>query len=354
MFRSQSVKFLLMLSLCALATATNFCYQECPFGYYYDCLADACKPCCYSNYNYPSHYDACFEYSTDFYQCNNETDGYFCYWNSNSQCCYLSCPDGFYLDKDRCTCKCDLSKQCPDYYILDPKSCDCECDASRICPPYYQLDKSSCECVCDRSCSEGYYLNLDSCACLCDTSKTCPPYYRLDEKKCECVCDTSRVCPQYYRLDERSCGCVCARTCNSGYYLNRDTCTCFRNSEQCTGNCEEGYYLNDADCQCYPCCYNHYLYPLHASKCISFKNSKIDCLHPTDNLKCLWQSSCPACTKTCQTGYYLNKSRCQCVPCCYSQYSSQYRQCISYKRSRSRCLFPHDGHICHWSRACNY
>ncbi|MFH0986927.1 MAG: PGF-pre-PGF domain-containing protein, partial [Candidatus Micrarchaeota archaeon] len=59
-------------------------------------------------------------------------------------------------------------------------------------------------------------------------TQTCETGYYLDEELCTCrpVSECDLICGTDYTLDANTCTCTCTKTCDAGYELNSATCTC--------------------------------------------------------------------------------------------------------------------------------
>ena len=314
---------------------THFC--ECPGDQFYDPYSEECFcpikgqtfnedlqycecPACPSNYTASVENDTCVCKCSiackrpalpDFDACEcycpkgfDETDyGCLCpgetYYNNSTDSCV--CEGNQIVDPYTNECFCPIKGQ-----EFDPKSQTC------ICPGDKVVNETGKLCMCDPySCPDGLVVKEigDTCKCECPLSD-CRDGATLDEDLCECVCPE---CPPHHTPSAgEGCGCECTRSCDAGYTLDKDSCTCRVSAPAitiCPGKCAANSrnffriwkcprFLTHQQCSapndgfycrwkcCSPSCVHHRWFPHHAQFCAGLKteNSCYQYRH-----KCNWK-----------------------------------------------------------------
>ena len=165
--------------------------------------------------------------------------------------------------------------------------------------------------TCNKSCDSGYFLDEDSCTCKC--ARICPSGYTLNTLSCTCekkVCinKPSRI-PCGQSWDETNCRLTgTVKTCPSGYKLNESTCAC----DPLTTCWDGSQASSESACPPSVTCWDG-----------SQKGSYSDCppcTNKPDTIPCgqSWDESTCSLTgsaKTCPSGQHLNSS-CNCISTC--------------------------------------
>ncbi|KAF4804618.1 hypothetical protein TURU_006047 [Turdus rufiventris] len=273
---------------------TRICVSTCPPGHY-NADKKRCKKC-------SPNCETCVGGHND--QCMTCKSGY--YLNEVTNSCITSCPDGFYLDKNKVVCrKCSENcKTCVEFQTCTECRHGLRCDASCLdcsgqgdrnctsCPNGYNLDTGVC--VIGTVCKDGEYLD-DSQECqLCDISCqkcigpesdnciSCPPTRFFDDGYCV------KQCPRGKFEFEQQCH-LCHHTCLNCSGSEPNKCTAcgtdrrgverFLYHGECRDHCPPGHYHSEHTCV--PC-------PGHCEVCLN-------------------SSHC----KRCFRGYYLTQNVCE-------------------------------------------
>ena len=255
---------------------------------------------------------------------------------SDVSSCFVSCEEGWFLDKSVSQCK-----KCPVGQYQDQSGQDhCkQCPDGKSTASEGQKNMSSCTVV---VCGKGQYLNDSNCF-------DCPKntYQDVEEHNAtECKpCGSNKITNATGQSDVSSCFASCeegwfldksvsqCKKCPQGQYqdqLGQDHCKQCpdgkstasegqKNMSSCTVVvCGKGQYLNDSNC--FDCPKNTYqdVEEHNATECKPCGSNKIT--------NATGQSDVSSCFASCEEGWFLDKSVSQCKKCPQGQYQDQLGQ----------------------------
>ena len=255
---------------------------------------------------------------------------------SDVSSCFVSCEEGWFLDKSVSQCK-----KCPVGQYQDQSGQDhcIQCPDGKSTASEGQKNMSSCTIV---FCGKGQYLNDSNCF-------DCPKNTYQDMKEhrdTECnPCGPNKITNATGQSDVSS----CFVSCEEGWFLDKSVSQCKKcpvgqyqdqsgqdhckqcpdgkstasegqkNMSSCTVVfCGKGQYLNDSNC--FDCPKNTYqdVKEHNATECKPCGPNKI--------ANAIGQSDVSSCFASCEEGWFLDKSVSQCKKCPQGQYQDQLGQ----------------------------
>ena len=236
---------------------------------------------------------------------------------SDVSSCFVSCEEGWFLDKSVSQCK-----KCPVGQYQDQSGQDhCkQCPDGKSTASEGQKNMSSCTVV---FCGKGQYLNATECK-PCGPNKITNATGQSDVSSCFVSCEEG------WFLDKSVSQC---KKCPVGQYQDQsgqDHCKQCpdgkstasegqKNMSSCTVVvCGKGQYLNDSNC--FDCPKNTYqdVEEHNATECKPCGSNKIT--------NATGQSDVSSCFASCEEGWFLDKSVSQCKKCPQGQYQDQLGQ----------------------------
>ncbi|XP_039422711.1 proprotein convertase subtilisin/kexin type 5 isoform X1 [Corvus cornix cornix] len=195
---------------------TRICVSTCPPGHY-NADKKRCKKC-------SPNCETCVGGQND--QCMTCKSGY--YLNEVTNSCITSCPDGFYLDKNKIVCR-KCSENCK------------TCVEFQICT----------------ECRHGLSLHGTRCAIRCEEGKyhsgrECEPCHRSCATCAGAGIDACINCTQGYFMEDGR----CVQSCSSGYYLDHSTESGYKSCKRCDASCLDCSGPGDRNCTSCPSGYN--------------------------------------------------------------------------------------------------
>ncbi|NXB01917.1 PCSK5 convertase, partial [Cnemophilus loriae] len=195
---------------------TRICVSTCPPGHY-NADKKRCKKC-------SPNCETCVGGHND--QCMTCKSGY--YLNEVTKSCITSCPDGFYLDKNKIVCR-KCSENCK------------TCVEFQICT----------------ECRHGLSLHGTRCAIHCEEGKyhngrECEPCHRSCATCAGAGVDACINCTQGYFMEDGR----CVQSCSSGYYLDLSTESGYKSCKRCDASCLDCSGQGDRNCTSCPSGYN--------------------------------------------------------------------------------------------------
>ena len=193
---------------------------------------------------------------------------------------------------------------------------------NKSCGLGYTLDKSSCSCKCTRSCSSGYTLNASTCSCEKD-KYTCWDGTQVDYSW---DCPSKVTCWDGSVVHSQSECPACTNkpaTIPCGQSWDEKKCKLTGSEKKCYSS---GQKLDTSSCECYVDCWDG------SKETYSWQcPTKYTCW---DGSFAHSYSECPACTKTCSSGYELDTYSCECekiqVTCWDGSKADSEAECPSY------------------------
>ncbi|XP_031458302.1 proprotein convertase subtilisin/kexin type 5 [Phasianus colchicus] len=230
---------------------TRICVSTCPPGHY-NADKKRCKKC-------SPNCETCVGGHSD--QCMTCKSGY--YLNEVTNSCITTCPDGFYLDKNKIVCR-KCSENCK------------TCVEFQICT----------------ECKHGLSLHGTKCAIRCEDGKyhngrECEPCHRSCATCAGAGVDACINCTQGYFLEDGR----CVQSCSTGYYLDHSTESGYKSCKRCDASCLDCSGQGDRNCTICPSGYN-----LDSGVCVVGTVCKDD-EYLDDSQECqLCEASCQKCT----------------------------------------------------------
>ncbi|XP_021236412.1 proprotein convertase subtilisin/kexin type 5 isoform X1 [Numida meleagris] len=230
---------------------TRICVSTCPPGHY-NADKKRCKKC-------SPNCETCVGGHSD--QCMTCKSGY--YLNEVTNSCITTCPDGFYLDKNKIVCR-KCSENCK------------TCVEFQICT----------------ECKHGLSLHGTKCAIRCEDGKyhngrECEPCHRSCATCAGGGVDACINCTQGYFMEDGR----CVQSCSTGYYLDHSTESGYKSCKRCDASCLDCSGQGDRNCTICPSGYN-----LDSGVCVVGTVCKDD-EYLDDSQECqLCEASCQKCT----------------------------------------------------------
>uniref|UniRef100_A0A8V0YXI6 Proprotein convertase subtilisin/kexin type 5 n=1 Tax=Gallus gallus TaxID=9031 RepID=A0A8V0YXI6_CHICK len=270
---------------------TRICVSTCPPGHY-NADKKRCKKC-------SPNCETCVGGHSD--QCMTCKSGY--YLNEVTNSCITTCPDGFYLDKNKIVCR-KCSENCK------------TCVEFQICT----------------ECKHGLSLHGTKCAIRCEDGKyhngrECEPCHRSCATCAGGGVDACINCTQGYFMEDGR----CVQSCSTGYYLDHSTESGYKSCKRCDASCLDCSGQGDRNCTICPNGYN-----LDSGVCVVGTVCKDD-EYLDGSQECqLCEASCEKCT-----GPEVD----DCISCPRTRFFDSGR-CVM-QCPRGKFEFKKQCHLCH-------